>query len=58
MYGLSGSMSILSRATCVRILWDKHMHGRNLAKHPLFSDDTTCPLWGGADSQYHIIQEC
>ena len=27
MYGLGGSMSILSRATCVRILWDKHMAG-------------------------------
>ena len=51
-------MSMLSRSTCVRILWDKHMHGRNLAKNPLFNDDTTCPLSGGADSQYHIIREC
>ena len=41
MYGLGCSMSILSRSTCVRILWDKHMHGRNLAKHPFFTDDTT-----------------
>ena len=37
-------MPILSRSTCVRIVWDKHMHGQNLAKHPLFTDDTTCPL--------------
>ena len=58
MYGLGCSMSILSRSTCVRILWDKHMHGWNLAKHSLFTDDTTCPLCGGADSQYHIIREC
>ena len=58
VYGLGCSMSILSRSTCVRILWDKHMHGRNLAKHSLFTDDTTCPLCGGADSQYHIIREC
>ena len=58
MYGLGGSMSMLSRSTCVRILWDEHMHDRNLAKHPLFNDDTTFPLCGGADSQYHIIREC
>ena len=58
MYGLGGSMSILSHSTCVRILWDKHIHGRILAKHPLFTDDTTCSLCGGADSQYHIIREC
>ena len=47
MYGLGGSMSILSRSKCVRILWDKHMHGQNLAEHPLFTDYTTCPLCGG-----------
>ena len=35
----------------------KDMHGRNLSKHPLLTDDTTCPLCGGADSQYHIIRK-
>ena len=55
IYGLGGSMPILSRSTCLRILWGKHMHGRNLAKHPLITDDTTCPFCGGADSQYHIV---
>ena len=58
MYGLGGSMSVLSRSKCVRILWDKHMHGQNFAKHPLFTDYTTCPLCGGVDSQYHVIREC
>ena len=39
-----------------KILWDKHMHGRNLAKNPLFNDDTTCPH--SSDTQYRIIREC
>ena len=58
MYDLGASATVMSRATCVRILWDKHMHGGNLGKNPLFTDDNSCPLCGGADSQYHIIREC
>ena len=58
MYDLGASATVMSRATCVRILWDKNMHGGNLGKNSLFTDDTSCPLCGGADSQYHIIREC
>ena len=54
----SSMYDIGASATCVRILWNKHMHGGNLGKNPLFTDDTSCPLCGGADSQYHIIREC
>ena len=46
---------MFSRSTCVRIRWDKPIHGRNLAKNSLFNhdDDTTCPLcW--SDSQYDV----
>ena len=56
MNDLGSSATVMSRATCVRIIWDKQMHGRNLRKNPLFKDDTSCPLCGGEDS--HIIREC
>ena len=58
LYNLGASVTVISRATCYRILWDKHMHGRNLGKNSLFKDDTSCPLCGWADSQNHIIREC
>ena len=36
------------------------MHGGNLGKNPLFTNDTSGPLCCGADSKYHIIslREC
>ena len=58
MYDLGASTTVMSRATCVRILLDKHMHGRELDKNPLFKDNTTCPLCDGEDSQYHVIRKC
>ena len=66
--GAISSVTVISRATWFRILWDKHMHGRNLGKNSQFKDDTCrgylprtippCSLCGGADFQYHIIREC
>ena len=50
--------SLVRHVSAYICLWDICMHGRNLARNPLFNDDTSCPLCGGADSQYHIIREC
>ena len=47
MYDLGASATLLCRATYVRLLWDKSMHGGNLGENPLFTDDTLCPLCGG-----------
>jgi hypothetical protein len=58
MYRTSAGMSVMERATCVRIIYDKHLHGRNLAKFGAPPMDCVCKLCGGADSQYHIIREC
>ena len=58
MYDLGAGATVIPRVTWVQILWDKHKHGRNIRKNPLFTDDTSCPLCGGADSQYRIIMEC
>ena len=56
MYDLGASASVMSRATAIRILWDKHMHGRNLGTR---SSQMIPPAHsgGGADSQYYIIRK-
>ena len=58
MYRTTDNMSVLERTTCTKIIYDKHLHGRNLEKFGAPPMDCGCKLCGGADSQYHIIREC
>ena len=50
--------SVNVQATCTKIVYDKHLHGRNLAMMGASPMDCVCKLCGGADSQHHIIREC
>ena len=44
--------------TCTKIIYDKHIHGENLAKMGASPMDCVYKLCGGVDSQHHIIRDC
>ena len=57
MYGTL-HQSVNVQATCTKVVYDKHFHGRNLAMIGASLMDCVCKLCGGSDSQHHIIRKC
>jgi len=49
--------SIGEVARCVRIIWNKGLHGGNVNKYSILADDA-CSLCGEVDSQYHWTIGC
>ena len=58
LYGANKPQSVNVSTTCSKIIYDKHLHGENLAKMGASPMDCVCKLCGGADSQHHIIRDC
>ena len=53
------TMSLRRRVFITKVLYDKHFHGKNLAKFNNAEVDTTCKLCHSArDGQQHILREC
>ena len=53
MYGTHISQSVNVPAAYATIVYDKHLHGRNLAKIGTSPMDCVCELCGGEDSELH-----
>ena len=52
-------MSLRRRVFIAKVLYDKHFHGKNLAKFNNTEIDTTCKLCRSVwDGQQHILREC
>ena len=59
VWGATRTMSLRRRVFITKVLYDKHFHGKNLAKFNNAEYDTTCKLCHSArDGQQHILREC
>ena len=59
VWGATRTMSLRRRVFITKVLYDKHFHGKNLAKFNNAEVDTTCKLCHSArDGQQHILREC
>ena len=59
VWGATRTMSLRRRVFITKVLYDKHFHGKNLAKFNNAEIDTTCKLCHSArDGQQHILREC
>ena len=57
--GATRTMSLRRRVFIIKVLYDKHFHGKNLAKFKNAEVDTTCKLCHSVrDGQQHILREC
>ena len=59
VWGETRTMSLRRRVFITKVLYDKHFHGKNLAKFNNLEIDTTYKLCRSArDGQQHILREC
>lgn len=58
IYRANKPQSVNVNFTGSKIIYDKHLNGRNLTKMETFPMDDECKLCGGANSQHHIVCDC